>query len=150
MYKHYLKCLGIISEEEFNEVINSFPEFVINDDIQFTDVLHSQDSLALDLLYYIIGLNLNSVIIIDFCNFKDKTFSIDNVDCSEDLVKIKELFPNWTIYNYDNIMKELKEKEKKEEEIEQCDKLRSLIVKQITNLENVNKLKDIFKYVNEV
>lgn len=149
MYKDYLKCLGIISEEDFNEVINSFPEFVINDNIQFTDVLHTQDSLALDLLYYIIDSKWNSIII-DFCNFKDKTFSIDNVDCSEDLVKIKELFPNWTIYDYDNIMKELKEKERKEEEIEQCDKLRSLIVKQITNLESVNKLENIFKYVNEV
>ena len=52
-YKEFLDTFSVISEEEFMEVINSFPEFDIsflNNDYIDTNIDTSQDELATNII----------------------------------------------------------------------------------------------------
>ena len=141
-YKEYLTAIEIISEEDFNEVIESLPEVKINfSEVYFSDYIQSKDSLACDLINYILdGAYLNE------CNFKDKIISIENVDTTEDLEKIKNLFSNWTISNYEELLKDLKESENDGYESD----LRNMIDSKLCYINDVCKLKDVLGYVNNI
>lgn len=145
MYKEYLKELGIISEEEFNEVIESLPKI----DIRFSEIsLNDSDknSLAYDLVDYILQDKWRGVWLYT-CEYDNKLFSIDGVQSIKDLEEIKEFFsPNWTIDGYDDILEQLKEAEEEPEEVK-VTVLRDEIFCKLHDIEDVNKLKNILNYV---
>lgn len=114
-YNEFLNEVGIISEEEFNEIMASLPE--INDfDSQMFDLyledFQDKSSVANLLIAYILD-DFNYVYVEDV-NFEDKCFVLQDVDSLEDLEAIKKLFNHWTIENYDELVKELAEKEKED------------------------------------
>lgn len=145
MYKEYLKELGIISEEEFNEVIESLPKI----DIRFSEVNFNdsdQESLAFDLIDYILQDKWRGVWLYS-CEYNNKLFSIDGVQSIKDLEEIKEFFsPNWTIDGYDDILEQLKEAEEETEEVK-VTVLRDEISCKLYDIGDINKLKNILNYV---
>ena len=118
-YNEFLNDVGIISEEEFDEIIASLP--TINDfdprifDIYLED-LQDKDGVANLLITYILD-DFNFVYAEDI-DFENKCFALQDVDSLEDLETIKKLFNNWTIENYDELVEELS-KEEKEDRFEQ-------------------------------
>lgn len=145
MYKEYLKELGIISEEEFNEVIESLPKI----DIRFSEVNFNdsdKESLAFDLIDYILQDKWRGVWLYS-CEYNNKLFSIDGVQSIKDLEEIKEFFsPNWTIDGYDDILEQLKEAEEETEEVK-VTVLRDEISCKLYDIGDINKLKNILNYV---
>lgn len=149
MYKEYLEALGIISEKEFNEVIESLPEFKINyDEVNFNECLQDKTDLAFDLINYIISSKWKSVYL-DDCNFENRTINLYDVESSKDLKEIKEFFSNWTIDKYEEYLKELEDSEKEEATLNECKKLQELISDKVYNLNNIDKLKYILEYVDK-
>lgn len=144
MYKEYLTAIEIISEEDFNEVIESLPKVKINfDEVYFSDYTQDKNSLAYDLINYILdsyGAYLNE------CNFEDKIINIEDVDTVEDLEEIKNLFSHWTISNYEGLLKDLKESENDGYKSD----LRNMIDSKLCYVDDVCKLKDILGYVNDI
>lgn len=149
MYKKYLEALGIISEEEFNEVIKSLPEFEINyDEVNFNECLQDKTDLAFDLINYIISSKWKSVYV-DDCNFENRTINLYDVESSKNLKEIKEFFSNWTIDKYEEYLKELEDSEKEEAMFNECEKLQKLISDKVYNLNDIDKLKYILEYVDK-
>lgn len=145
MYKEYLKELGIISEEEFNEVIESLPKI----DIRFSEInLNDSDkeSLAFDLIDYILQDKWRGVWLYS-CEYNNKLFSIDGVQSIKDLEEIKEFFsPDWTIDGYDEMLEQLKEVEEETEEMK-VTVLRDKISCKLYDIKDADKLKNILDYV---
>lgn len=145
MYKEYLKELGIISEEEFNEVIESLPKI----DIRFSEVNFNdsdQESLAFDLIDYILQDKWRGVWLYS-CEYDSKLLSIDGVQTIKDLEEIKEFFsPNWIIDEYDEMLEQLKEVEEETEEMK-VTVLRDKISCKLYDIKDADKLKNILDYV---
>ncbi len=114
-YNEFLNEVGIISEEEFNEIIASLPE--INDfDPQTFDLCLEDFQEKGNVAYLLIAYILDDFdyVYVEDVNFEDKCFALQDVDSLEDLEAIKKLFNNWTIENYDELVKELARKEKED------------------------------------
>ena len=133
-YQEFLDAIGIISENDFNEIIDSLPNFNIDEsisrDIDFYD-LSSLDSVS--------SIIINEILKNwDYCyaedvDFIDKTFELNDVDSLEDLKEIKNTFPKWTIINYDDLKSQIEEERNENENY--C-KMEKLIQKIRTRFEN--------------
>ena len=142
-YQEFLDSAGIITEDLFNEIVNSFPNIdIVN--IDFSDLynLASCDAIS----EYIINYKLNDW---DYCysentNFENKTFELIDVDFLEDLEEIKNFFSKWTITNYDELKKEIIESE---EENKKLNKTEKLIQEIRCKCDNIDKLE---KFVNSL
>ena len=116
-YQQFLESIGVIPEDLFNEVIDSLPEIDINLIDFELDSADSSDDIAEQIITYILQ-NWDWVYIGDL-DFKNKTFSLEDVKSLNDLNEIKETFSKWTITNYDDLVKQLEEdKDKEDEEFE--------------------------------
>lgn len=134
-YQQFLKRIGVISEDLFNEVIDSLPEIDI-DLVNFElDEADSLNDIAIQIISYI--LQDWDYVYVDDLDFEYKTFSLDDVDSLEDLEEIKNKFTKWTITNYDDIVEQLKEEEKESEE----DKEFESLLNEIRYKANVEQLK---------
>lgn len=110
-YQEFLKKLNIVQEEEFNEVIETLPEFnmeAIN--IDWYGDIEDQQTLAEAIITEIIENNWDAEI--DYINWSYKTFELIECGSIEDLKEIADAFTNWTIENYSEIEEELKERDK--------------------------------------
>lgn len=105
-YQEFLNANEIISEDLFNEIIDSLPEVNISE-ISFNLYdYNSQDEIAQAIIEVILS-NWNYAYS-DNIDFKNKCFDLF-VDSLEDLEEIKNKFSKWTISNYDEITEELEE-----------------------------------------
>ena len=125
-YQEFLNSARIIPEDLFNEIVNSLPNIDIAD-IDFSD-LYELDSCD-EISEYIINYKLNDW---NYCysentNFENKTFELNDVEFSEDLEEIKNFFNKWTIANYEELKRDIEEKEKECEEEKTFDKLIDII-----------------------
>jgi peroxiredoxin family protein len=145
MYKEYLKELGIISEEDFNEVIESLPKIDIRfNEVNFND--SDKESLAFDLIDYILQDKWRGVWLYN-CEYDSKLLSIDGVQTTKDLEEIKEFFsPNWIIDEYDEMLEQLKEVKEETEEMK-VTVLRDKISCKLYDIKDADKLKNILDYV---
>lgn len=113
-YREFLEKMNIISEEDFNEIISSLPEFEmenidtydIDDDCDFNNVSKC-------IINSILEENWDDVYIDDI-DFNNKKFTLGDVVSLEDLEKIKNYFPKWIIDNYDELVEDLREQERAE------------------------------------
>ena len=140
-YNKFLNEVGIISEEEFNEIIASLPE-INNFDPRVFDLLEDlqdKDSVANCLITSILY-DFSSVYVEDV-DFEYKCFVLQDVDSLEDLYTIKDLFTNWTISNFEDLEKELRAYEEGKEEEE---KYRNLI-QEISEKATYEQLKEFLK-----
>ena len=125
-YEQFLDSNHIISEKDFNEVLDSLPEIDI-ESIEWDEDMRDYDQ---DLLSRTIIDNLIAEIdyvYVDDISFSDKAITLGDVDNLEDLNEIKELLPKWTIENYDEIIEDIKERSKEEKDEEEFDRLLNTI-----------------------
>ena len=114
-YQELLEKTGIISEEKFNEIMNSLPEY----DYDFSGII-PDDLTDCD---YLCDLLINqflseyTIVYAQCTDYNTKSLDLEDVDSLEVLEELKNLLGEWTISNYDEIKQELKEelKEKKSE-----------------------------------
>ena len=116
-YQEFLEQSCIISEDLFNEVVNSLPEYNIKDTA--FDTLYeynSQDEIASEIISSIL-LKWHCVTCEDV-DFEKRIFTLIDVESLEDLEEIKNTFSKWTISNYEECREMLlsyqEEKNKKE------------------------------------
>ena len=114
-YQELLEIVGIISEETFNEIMDSLPEY----NYDFTGIA-LDDLIDCD---YLCDLLINQFlgeypsVYVQYTDYNTKSLELEDVDSLEVLEKLKSLLCEWTISNYDEIKQELEEelKEKKSE-----------------------------------
>ena len=113
-YQEFLESARVITEDLFNEVVNSLPECDLTK-IAFDEMydLDSQDEIAEMIINFILS-DWNYVTS-EEVNFEQKTFQLTDVECYKDLEEIVKLFSEWTITNYDEIKEWSLEQEKNKE-----------------------------------
>lgn len=112
-YQQFLENIGVISEDLFNEIIDSLPEIDI-DLVSFDwDNPWSLDDIATQIITHILQ-DWDCVYVGDL-DFENKTFELEDVQSLDDLKEIKETFSKWTITNYDDIVEQLKEEENEDD-----------------------------------
>ena len=138
-YEQFLDKAGVISKESFNEIINSLPDFDI-DDADFSNLYDfSSKNEILESIFSVI-LNQWNYVYVDNLDFDSKTVELDDVETIEDLEEIKNTLSKWTISNYEDLKKSINEENKENDE-------KSLLISLIMDLD-INKLKEIVdKYV---
>lgn len=115
-YEQFLKNLNPVLEEEFNKVINSLPEFDLNEIYYDSIITFDSDTLIYD-AFDIILRKWDSVFTDDIDIPKKEVYLYD-VESLKDLEEINELFSKygWTIENYseikEGIIKSIQKKEK--------------------------------------
>ena len=140
-YEKFLDKAGVISKESFNEIINSLPDFDI-DDADFSNLYDfSSKNEILESIFSVI-LNQWNYVYVDNLDFDSKTVELDDVETIEDLEEIKNTLSKWTISNYEDLKKSINEENKENDE-------KSLLISLIMDLD-INKLKEIVdKYVQK-
>ena len=138
-YQQFLESIGVITEDLFNEVIDSLPEIDI-DLVNFElDEADSLNDIATHIISYI--LQDWDYAYVDELDFENKTFSLDDVYSLKDLEEIKNTFTKWTITNYNDIVKQLEEEEKESEEDKEFESLLNKI-RYKANIEQLKKFID--------
>lgn len=143
-YKELLKHYDIISEEQFNELIKSLPDFDLEN--------HTITVIDIDDLTSIQGLTesiLTNCILSDFefvyaevISFENKELELWDVQSLEDLEEIKNLLNKWTISNYDDIKQELLEEEQNDKKASEYNKKLDLFKSVINNI-SIEQVKQI-------
>lgn len=141
-YKEFLELYNIISEEQFNELIKSLPDFDLEN---HTTIIDTDDLTSIETITEVILTNCIledfSFVYVEVKSFENKELEIWDVQSLEDLEEIKNLLNKWTISNYDDIKQGLlEEKQNTSEYNEKLDLFESIInnisveqVKQIVN-----------------
>jgi hypothetical protein len=107
-YQEFLNKANIISEDLFNDIIKTLPDFDMEDaEMDNLFDYSSQDEIAAEIIATILQ-NWNYVTC-ENVDFERRTFDVCDVDSREDLEEIKSTFSNWTITNYDECLEEIKE-----------------------------------------
>ena len=145
-YEYFLSECNILSEELFNEIVDSLPKCDILS-IDFSDISYggfdSMDEVSQCIINHILQ-DWNWVFSEDV-NFDNKTFNLEDCQSLEDLEEIKERFDNtnWNIINYEDIKEEIQESDRKEnEEIKKRSLFNSII--------NDVSLKDLEEFANAI
>jgi len=144
-YKRFLSNAGVISEENFNNILNSIAPIIdlkMFNTIDF-DITDDEDGIARS--FFDLYLSYYDWAYIDSISYNLKTIELSDVKSLEDLEDIKSDFDSirWIIKNYDELKETLEEEEKEEREAEE----RVDLVNKIQSLP-IEKLKEIVeKYV---
>lgn len=116
-YQEFLNNAGIISEDLFNEIINSLPEYDTNKaDFSNLFMLDSQDEIASEIIATI--LYNWPCFTCENVDFEKRTFDLVDGSNLEDLEEIKKAFSKWTITNYEECKKWFLDEKEDEEKIE--------------------------------
>lgn len=136
-YQKFLESVGIIPEESFNEVIESFPVFDL-DSIDFAEMYESEDEVARCIIDYFLSDIGDGLLYSDDVDFENKTFTIyGTINSQEDLSKIKNTFTKWTINDYDDIVDQIEEDQSIKEVESLIDKIRRCAsIEQLKNFVN--------------
>ena len=145
-YQEFLENIGIISEDDFNEVVESLPDTDI--DLVSFDQYEDQDSLACSILGSFLINNYNSVYLYGI-DFYRKELTLEDVNSLEDLEELKETLTGWTITNYDALKKILEERERENEKYRLINKKHKLLnsLAESLTLEQIQEI--IEKYGNK-
>jgi hypothetical protein len=110
-YQQFLTACGVISEDEFNNLISCFPEEY--DCITPTINVYRLDS-ADEICENIINEILSDWkdVHAECVDFKNKTMELWDVDSLEDFEKLKKTFSKWTITNEEEIIEDINEHER--------------------------------------
>ena len=107
-YQEFLNKANIISEDLFNDIIKTLPDFNMEDaEMDNLFDYNSQDEIAAEIIATILqDWNYATCENVDF---ERRIFDVCDVDSREDLEEIKSTFSDWTITNYDECLEEIKE-----------------------------------------
>ena len=107
-YQEFLNKANIISEDLFNDIIKTLPDFDMEDaEMDNLFDYNSQDEIAAEIIATI--LQKWNYATCENVNFERRIFDVCDVDSREDLEEIKSTFSDWTITNYDECLEEIKE-----------------------------------------
>lgn len=144
-YSEFLEQIDIISEEDFNEIIESLPDCDIND-VEFDSYNCNDERDIADAVINGILNNWN-LTWTDSINVDNRSFEVYDVECLSDLEEIKETFSGWTISNYEEMKNDLLEEEKSNEtdkERREKESLFNSIIDEIS-LDDLKKLVNDYK-----
>lgn len=110
-YKDLLKKCDVISEEDFNKIIDSLPEF---DDLESIPDLTDFDDVVLVFIEEI--LSRFDYVYPDSVDFDNLELELGDVQSVEDLEEIKKLFSKWEITNYEELKSDLEQEAEKEKD----------------------------------
>jgi len=145
-YKEFLGQFGIINEEDFNNIIKSLPDNGEGIEVGDTDLYISDLNDVDEVCKQLLNLYLQefACAYIEDVNYSKGTILLFDVTSLEDLKAIRELFSNWTIENYDEIVENIKELEA--DKIESkifCDKIK--LIRPLLNTLSFEEVKNIVK-----
>ena len=148
MYKKYLEMIGVMSETEFNELLDLFDKSVTEDFDELridSEFIMNPDELAESLINHYIETHLDiqsNNCYAWYVNAEPKEFELSGVDHIEDLLAIKDAFPKWSITNYDELYEVLSMENSEN----------SIIDNIVTRLNSFseNKLNKVLEYVNKI
>ena len=128
-YQQYLEKCDVIDEDSFNKVVDSFPEFDI-ENVDIETIVYQQD--IDELCKSIIDSILNNwrYAYCDEANFDRKTFDLEDVESLDDLEEINNYFlesSDWTIQNYEELKEDLEEEAKTDKESKEKERLLNII-----------------------
>ena len=107
-YQEFLNKANIISEDLFNDIIKTLPDFDMEDaEVDNLFDYNSQDEIASEIIATI--LQKWNYATCENVDFERRIFDVCDVDSREDLEEIKSTFSDWTITNYDECLEEIKE-----------------------------------------
>lgn len=140
-YQEFLDTLDIISEEDFNEIIDSLPEFKICE-VDFNDYdADAENDIAEAIINHI--LNDWEYCFAECVNFCERRFRLYDVYSIHDLEEIAKTFDGWTISNYDELESELKKMEEEFKELTEFDKL-------LCEVKSKATIKQLKEFVNKL
>ena len=143
-YSEFLEQINIISESEFDEIIESLPDCDINDvDFDLYNCINNKRDIADTVINAILG-DWDSVWT-DSIDVDNHSFELCDVECLSDLEEIKETFSKWTISNYEEIKNNLLEEKKSNEEFKERKEKEGLF----NSIINKISLDDLKKLVND-
>lgn len=131
-YKQFLKAIEIIDEATFIKIINSLPDFNIEEVDWSNCCFDDEDDLCTTIMCHIF---YNYV---DWCDFEAKEYSICYAESLEELENIKNIFKGWKLTNYEEVKKEIEEEQKEKNEREE-------MLQKLSSLSN-NDLKELFEH----
>ena len=143
IYEEFLNAFGVISESEFDSVVNSFSielDITCLDSIYFSIEECDSDNLARCIITHLIY-NCAKYAYVDDIDFDNKTVSIGDIKNLEELEKVKDILKGWTISNYQDIINSIQENEKIEKENKEFDSL----IETIKYSASLNQLKEFVK-----
>ena len=139
-YQEFLDKINIIPEDLFNEIVDSLPDFDIEDtNLDNLYDFGSSDEIAAEIISTI--LNNWSYVTCEDINFEKRIFDLCDVESKEDLEEIKKHFSKWTISNYDECLEDI---EKMEEENKYSEK-RDELLDYIRNNTTIEELEEFVK-----
>ena len=125
-YQEFLNKANIISEDLFNDIIKTLPDFNMEDaEMDNLFDYNSQDEIAAEIIATI--LQRWNYTTCEEVDFNKKTFEIVDVESEKDLEEIKNTFSKWSISNYDECLEEIREIEANNAKDEKIEKLISFI-----------------------
>lgn len=136
-YQEFLNKANIISEDSFNDIIETLPDFNMEDaEMDNLFDYNSQDEIAAEIIATI--LQRWNYTTCEEVDFDKKTFEIVDVESEKDLEEIKNTFSKWSISNYDECLEEIKEIE----EDQAKDEKREGLLNYIRNHASVEELEE--------
>ena len=149
-YQEFLNKCNVLSEDLFNDIVNSLPEYDTAD-VDFYDIVYdcldSQDEISRCIIDSL--LNEWNYVYVEEVDFENKTMVLQDVDTLEDLEDIKNKFSKWTISNYEDLKKAVLESEEEDRKDREYFEKRHLIDSIIEDV-SLDELKEIVKkYVKQ-
>ena len=127
-YNDFLEYFNVVSEEQFNDIVESLPEI---DSCEFDD-LDSVNNIARCIIDS--ALKDFDYVYCEWADFDEKTFELEDVDSLENLFEIKDMFKNWTISNFNELEEALKVQEEENKELEEFYKKKCIIESVLENI----------------
>ena len=143
-YSEFLEKVGVVSEDEFNSLIESLPDCDI-EDVEF-DVYDYESiaSTAVSIVDSIVRNKWNDAWV-DDVDLEEHTIELDDVESIEDLDEIVEYFSGWTISNYDEIKRDILEYEEEEKVSKEHQQKMDMLGSVIDRI----SLEDVKKFIND-
>ena len=114
-YLLFLEEAGLATEEEFESLIDSLPEVDFGS-IDFYSVdLEDIDTIAIGMMEAVLKSNDFEDVFISDVDVNEKTYCVEHCSSKEELDKVKDLFPEWTLENYDDTLEWIDENKANEE-----------------------------------
>ena len=131
-YQEFLEKICVISEDQFDKIVDEFPDVEIDD----LDISEYDDNTFDDIVRAFVNALLDEYdcVWIDDLDFDNKTISIEDVQSLKDLESIKNKLFNWNITNYNELKGDLlQEEEENRKDMEHLKKM-NLITDVIDNI----------------
>ena len=144
-YQEFLSKVGIISEEDFNEIVKEFPDINISD-LDFSD-LWRETIYGEDVVRAFISSILNQntkYAYLESVYLDEKKVEIYDLASQEELNDIKDKLSGWTISNEEELIEELREVEEEAIKDQEHEAKRKLFYSVIDNI-SLEELKEILK-----